>query len=187
MTNPYAGVGAARWDWPRWDDLRFPAQGINPLGSVAPASIDTATGCLSFAGNADNVIMGVAQMPHGWKVGSIVKPHVHLRFPTADAGKNTAWQFAYDVANVDGDFANAVGTLSIKPTVLVANPNNTAKHVYAALGDIAMTGLIQSAMMMWSVTRLAATSASDDDTNACLLLEFDIHYQIDRLGTTTET
>lgn len=181
--NPYQPVGTAEWDTPRWEDLRFPAQGINPAGTVAPASVDTDTGALSFAGNADNVIGGIAQMPHGWLIGSTVKPHIHLRFPTADAGKNTRWQFGYDVANPNGNFANAVGTFTTLAAVTVANPNSTVKHVMAQLGDLAMAGLSESAVLIWRVSRLAASDGLDDDTNACLLLEFDIHFQVIRAGT----
>lgn len=44
----------------RRDDLRFPASGFNPAGSSAPPTVDTTTGLLTFAGNADNIIGGVA-------------------------------------------------------------------------------------------------------------------------------
>ena len=32
----------------------------------------------------------------------------------------------------------------------------------------------------------AATDVLDDDTNACILAEFDIHYQVEKTGTATE-
>lgn len=169
-----------------WEDLRFPSQGINPAGSPSPAGVDTDTGALSFAGNQDNVVGGIAQMPHAWKVGSVVKPHIHLRFPTSDAGKNTRWQFGYDVASISGDFANAIGTYTALATVTVANPASTVKHVVAALGDLAMTGHKESAIILWRVSRLASSDAADDDTNACLLLEFDLHFQIEKAGTVPE-
>ena len=56
----------------RWDDLRFPAQGINPAGAASPPTVDDTTfpGTLLFATNATNVIAGVAQLPHAWKRGT---------------------------------------------------------------------------------------------------------------------
>lgn len=186
MGNPYYERGSGQLDWYRWEDLRFPAQGINPAGSPSPAGVDTDTGALSFAGNQDNVVGGIAQMPHGWRVGSTVKPHIHLRFPTSDAGKNTRWQFGYDMASAGGNFANAIGTYTSLAAITVANPASTTKHVAAALGGITMTGLKESAIILWRLTRLALSDAADDDTNACLLLEFDIHFQIEKTGTVSE-
>jgi hypothetical protein len=184
--HPYQPVGIAEWDTRRWDDLRFPSQGINPAGSPAPAGVDTDTGALSFAGNQDNVVGGIAQMPHSWWIGSTVKPHVHLRFPTSNAGKNTRWQFGYDVANVNENFANAIGTYTTLAAITVANPASTVKHVIAGLGDLSMAGKKESCIILWRLSRLAASDAADDDTNACLLLEFDIHFQIQKTGTIEE-
>jgi len=169
-----------------WDDLRFPAQGINPAGSAAPPTLSNVTGMLEFAGNADNVITGVAQLPHAWKKGSIIRPHIHLRFPTSNAGKNTRWKFEYDVASVNADFANAYGTLTTLSTITVANPANAKKHAIASFGDMATTGLKESACIMWKISRLAATDVADDDTSVCVLLEFDIHFQIEKTGTPLE-
>ena len=48
----------------RWEDLRFPSQGINPPGAASDPIRSQTTGLLEFSGSADNVICGVAQMPH---------------------------------------------------------------------------------------------------------------------------
>lgn len=183
--NPYQAQSDGRFDWPRWDDLRFPAQGINPAGAPAPAGVDSATGCLVFSGVLDNVIGGVAQMPHSWMRGSTVKPHIHLRFTTSNAGFNTRWKFAYDMANVDANFANASGTYTSLAAVTQANPGNVNKHVLLDLGDLTMAGAHESRVVLWQVWRLAASDAADDDVNDCLLLEFDIHFQIEKTGTVT--
>lgn len=174
------------YTYPSWEDLRFPASGFNPAGSTAPPAVDTATGLLSFAGNADNIIGGVAQMPHGWKGGTAIYPHIHLQFPTSNAGKNTRWLFEYDVANVNGVFTNAYGTLTAQTAITVANPASVKKHVIASFAAIDMTGFKGSTCVMWRITRLAASDGADDDTNACILLEFDIHYLADKLGSYTE-
>lgn len=185
-SNPYDARGDGRFDWRRWDDLRFPANGLNPAGSPAPAGVDTATGCLVFAGNQDNVVGGIAQMPHAWAVGTTIRPHIHLRFPTSNAGKNTRWQFFYDVAAVDGTFTNASGTYSSLTAVTIANPASVNKHAIVGLGDLTMTGFHESAVILWQVHRLAASDVLDDDTSDCLLMEFDIHYQIEKTGTVAE-
>jgi hypothetical protein len=169
----------------RWEDLRFPAQGINPPGAVTDPAVDAATGLLSFSGTLNNAIAGVAQMPHAWTPGSLVRPHLHLRFPTS-AAANTRWAFQYDIANVTGDFTNASGTYTTLATITVANPQNVNKHVVASFGDLAMTGFRESAVILWRIARLAATDGLDNDTNACLLIEFDIHYQVEKWGSVPE-
>jgi hypothetical protein len=169
----------------RWDDLRFPAGGFNPTGSTAPPNVSTSTGLLEFSGVADNIIGGVAQMPHAWAPGTLIRPHIHLRFPTS-AAANTRWRFDYDVASVNDNFVNASGTYTTLATITVANPQNVLKHVVAEFGDLPMTNQRESAVIIWKITRLAASDAADTDANVCELLEFDIHYQIAKFGTVSE-
>lgn len=168
-----------------WDDLRFPAQGINPPGAPADPGVDDDTGLLVFSGTQDNVIVGVAQMPHAWKSGTPVRPHIHLRFPTS-AVANTRWRFEYDIANRGEDFTNASGTYTTLSTITVANPQNVNRHASASFGDLSMSGFRASAIVLWKVSRLASSDAADTDTNACFLIEFDFHYRLYRVGTVGE-
>lgn len=168
-----------------WDDLRFPAQGINPPGATSDPARSTTTGLLEFSGTADNVICGVAQMPHAWKEGSAISPHLHLRFPTS-ASASTRWKLEYDIASVNGNFTNNSGTLTDGGTITIANPENAKKHVIADFADVAMTGHTFSAMILWKISRLASTDAADNDASAVELLEFDIHYEIDSMGSVDE-
>ena len=168
-----------------WDDLRFPAAGFNPAGSTAPPTVDTATGLLSFAGNADNIMGGVAQMPHAWKFGSPIYPHLHLLCATSNAGFNSRWKFEYNMANNNADFGSAYGAYTTLATITIANPANAARLVYAEddFGALSMTNMRDSAHILWRLTRLAASDAADNDTSAWILLELDFHYQLDKTGT----
>lgn len=168
-----------------WEDLRFPANGINPPGAATDPTRSTTTGLLQFSGTANNVIAGVAQMPHGWKAETIVRPHLHLRHPTANTNVSR-WKFEYDLADGDTDFTNAEGTYTTLGTISVTNPNNVNKQTIASFGDLAMTNMKESATIVWKITRLANTDALDNDTSAITLLEFDIHYQAEKNGTTNE-
>ena len=171
----------------RWDDLRFPADGINPPGAASDPTRSTTTGLLEFSGIADNVIAGVAQMPHAWAAGTPVHPHLHLRFTTSTAGAvNTRWLFEYDIANVNDDFVNASGTYTTLSTMTVPNPHNVNKHVIAAWPALDMAGKRESAVILWRISRLAASDPLDDDGAACEMLEFDIHHQINKWGTIVE-
>jgi hypothetical protein len=169
----------------RWTDLRFPASGLNPPGAASDPTRSTTTGLLEFSGTADNIIAGVAQMPHEWMRESTVSPHIHLRFPTS-AAANTRWQFEYDIANVNGNFTNLSGAYTTLPVITIANPQNVYKHVIDEWDDIPMIGYTESCAILWKITRLAASDGLDTDTNDCELLEFDIHYQSNKTGTVSE-
>jgi hypothetical protein len=164
-----------------YEDLRFPAQGINPPGALSDPARNSTTSLLEFSGTADNIIAGVAQMPHGWLEESPCAPHLHLRFPTS-AAANSRWRFEWDAAPILGNFTSAYGSYANTSTITVANPQNTAYHGLYSFGEMDMTGLGFSSVVMWRITRLAASDAADTDINAIVLLEFDIHYLNYRLG-----
>lgn len=171
--------------WDAWEDLRFPTSGLDPIGSASDATRDTNTGGLSFAGNADQVMGGIAQMPHRWHAGTAIRPHLHLRFPTS-AAKNSRWKFSYDIANPNADFVNNAGTFTDGGTITVANPENVKKHLLVSFAEIDMTGFHDSCVILWRVERLASSDAADNDTNAIVCLEFDIHYLANNHGTVSE-
>lgn len=166
-----------------WDDLRFPASGINPPGVISDPARNSATGLLDFSGTADNRIAGAAQLPHEWLQGSVISPHLHLLFPTSDAGKNSRWKLEYTLGNREGNFEAAYETYAHSETITVPNPANVLYHAEAPWSDIVMAGYRHSCMVLWRITRLANSDVLDDDTSAITLLEFDIHYQKDRMGS----
>lgn len=168
-----------------WDDLRFPANAINPPGAAADPTRNTSTGMLEFSGSADNVIAGIAQMPHAWKAGTTIYPHLHLRFPTANTN-TSRWRLDYDVASSSVDFTNNYGTYTSLTAVSQVNPNNAKAEGMLSLGTIGMAGFGESSVIMWKLTRLAASDDLDTDTSAVVLLEFDIHYEINKLGSDNE-
>lgn len=168
-----------------WDDIKFPTQGINPPGAAADPTRSTTTGLLEFSGSIDNVICGLAQMPHSWKRGSAVKPHLHLRFPTSVAA-NSRWKLEYDKADNSTNFANTYGTYTDGGTITVANPQNVMDEVLAGFSPILMDGLKESAVIAWRISRLASSDGLDTDTSTIVLLEFDIHFETEKIGTKTE-
>jgi len=57
-----------------YDDLRFPAQGINPPGAASDPDLESTTGLLLFGTVGTETIADVAQMPHTWKEGTNIIP-----------------------------------------------------------------------------------------------------------------
>lgn len=175
----------AEYDLPAWDDLRFPAQGINPPGAPSDPARNTATGLLDFSGTQDNVIAGIGQMPHTWLAGSEIRPHLHLRFPTP-ATANTRWKLEYDVADGERPFTHNSGTYTDGGTITAANPGDAKAQVLVSFLPIAMTGFKESSVVVWRITRLASSDAADNQTSIATLLEFDIHFRVGKFGTATE-
>lgn len=170
----------------RWEDLRFPAQAINPAGAAAPPSVDTVLtslpGTLIFSGSAENVISGVAQMPHGWKEGTDIHPHIHWSKIVADAeGLAVGWEFKYRTSE-KGALWSAWSEYSAH-TLELGDNTSAEKHNLSEFPAIVMTGLKVSCMVAWVIRRKGNTDAYNEATR---LLEFDIHYQIDTLGSTQE-
>jgi hypothetical protein len=168
-----------------WDDLRFPASGINPVGAIADPALDmTETGfpgTLLFSGTVDNMSAITAQMPHEWKAGTAIRPHIHWSKPVGSANVTT-WELYYRKIGNVGDVAGAwvgpiVGTLT-------ANGVNVAdKHSVTTFGSIDMTGGRESAMLSFRLYRRGSTDA---DNGTARLYEFDIHYQKNKQGTFLE-
>jgi len=185
-------AGGFRLSDTSWEDLRFPAQGINPPGAATDPARSTSNALLYFEGNVDETIAGVAQVPHAWKRGTALRPHIHLVFPTS-ASANTRWRIEWDVASPNGDFnmtiptsQSTATTYTNSETITVANPADVNKHVVASFASWTMTGITESACILWRITRLANSDAADNHNANVVLLEFDIHYEIDKFGTDDE-
>lgn len=167
-----------------WDDLRFPAQGINPAGGAQPPAVDTAdpfAGTLLFEASATNIITGVAQMPHTWKEGSAIEPHIHW-CPTSNGAGDVAWRFSYQVANRQATFP---GSLTSAGIVVDAADGTTNKHQFHDFPTIDMTGKTISAMIVWKLERVGG-DLSDTYAGNARFLELDFHYQKDSEGSRQE-
>lgn len=168
-----------------WTDLRFPAQAINPVGAVSDPTVDTVQtsfpGTLLFSGSQDNMIAGVAQMPHEWYVGSTLHPHIHWMKVTGSASAVT-WEFYYRILGGPGTTAGAwVGPVT--GTLAQGDQTVTDQQLVTTFGNINLAGYAESCMLAWRIYR---RGSSDADSNQVRLLEFDIHYQVEKTGTLGE-
>jgi hypothetical protein len=173
-----------------WEDLRFPAQGINPPGAESDPDVSTATGLLLFDKAKTETIAGVAQMPHAWKSGSDVKPHIHwmalAATAPADGANAVVWTFQYAVVNVDGawdqtNYASNSVTATVAPFVSTAPVHQITE--FAAI-DMS-TGFQDSCVILWKLSRMGGDGA-DTYNNDAVLLELDFHYKSNTLGSLNE-
>jgi hypothetical protein len=166
-----------------WDDLRFPAQGINPPGAATDPALENTTGCWLFNQTGAHTLAGIAQMPHMWKEGSTLSPHAHVTATSSGAG-NTVWQLEYQIKDIGETFDFTAGWTAATP-VTVATSGVDGKHAVIEFADIPMTGKHISCLIHWKLSRLGS-DAADTYGDQVRLLEFDIHYQIDSMGSAQE-
>ena len=167
-----------------WDDLRFPAQGINPPGAASDPNIETATGLPVFSASQTNILAGVAQMPHSWVEGSVIVPHVHWQKASAGAG-NVLWRFEYDNIVNPGEvslltYANVLDAL----TPVAGTPDDGAerRNLISSFGEVETPGARISCCILWKLSRIGG-DVTDNFAGLARLVEFDIHYQLDSQGS----
>lgn len=169
-----------------WEDLRFPAQGINPPGAASDPSRNTTDGLLEFSDSADNIVAGAAQMPHGWISESTISPHIHVASadatdPTSPNDK-TRWTFDYKICDVGSAVPASYTTLTADDT-MDAHVGSEPVHQLISLGTIAMTGFQDSCCILWKLTRKGSDGTNDTYPDVIRLIEFDIHYRVGTLGS----
>lgn len=165
-----------------WEDLRFPAHGVSVGALTEPPGVQGSTGMLLFDGVDTNETIGIlAQMPHAWKEGSVIRPHIHWR-KTSDAAGDVHWTLRYkwfDVNETEGAWSSLiVGTP-------VQTVDATQKQIITNFGDISGTGKTVSSLFLCQVGRLPG-EATDTYGADALLYEFDIHILIDAAGSMQE-
>ena len=120
------------------------------------------------------------QFPHGYKLGSDVYPHVHWTPTDAGAG-SVVWQLEYSWADIDEVFP-AVTPIEIADAAAgVAWTHQLAS--FAAVTGSGATGV--SSMLVCRLFRDPA-HASDTYGSDAALLEFDVHFEIDTVGSRIE-
>jgi len=164
-----------------WTDLRFPATSINPAGQTNPATletdVDTFPGTLLFSNTTDNIICGVAQLPHEmfFGDGAVIKPHIHWSKTTSATGV-VIWEFTYRWIGNVGDAAEAWSTAD-NGTLAVDHGDTADTHALTAFTSISLSGRRASAMLAFRLYRRSGTDANDTYGANARLLELDFHYQ----------
>lgn len=168
-----------------WDDLRFPASAVNPPGLVADPDFDAVNGGWLFAAAGTEVLFLMAQLPHAWREGTTLRPHVHWQKTTSAAG-DVYWRLEYKWAPRAAVMDAAFTAMNATSPVSGTPDNDTAnEHLITAFGDLAATGKAISDMLVMKLSRIGG-DAADDYGDDCRLLEFDIHYVISSPGSVQE-
>lgn len=169
----------------RWDDLRVAAASLNPTGQAAPPTLNQNNGLLEFAAAATNVIAFQVQMPHAWREGTAVRPHVHWRKKTQGAG-NVLWRLNYEFANVGAVYTDTLAEVDSTSTVADTPDDGAAlRHLITAFGSASMTGKTVSAVGFFVLSRIGG-DVLDTYAGVAQVLSIDLHYQLDSMGSMQE-
>jgi len=168
----------------RWDDLKVNVSRLTSHGAKPPGMndvIDAGAGpglfLYWFDKSNEEELFFTVQMPHGWKEGSTIKPHVH--WIANNGSGNVEWALEYVWANVNDVFSTTTTTLS-SDTPISAYADY--KHMLTSLGDMDGTGKTLSSIILCRIFR-KADSANDTFDRDAGLLQIDFHYQIDADGS----
>ena len=160
-----------------WDDLRFPAS----PGRINPATLrpdfDYTKSCFAFDGGGTESIYMVGQLPHGYKPGTALYPHLHWA-PTTNSTGFVHWEMRYKWYN-DGETIGAF-TSSLLSATSPAVPEQLTRSSWAI---ISKSDAAISSMVMFILSRIGGADTIDTDVN---LYEFDLHFQIDTIGSQRE-
>ena len=133
---------------------------------------------MGFDKTTDEDVHFIAQMPHAWKEGSEIRPHIHWTSKTGNSG-NVVWVLEYTKAAVNGSFP---ATTSESKTL--ANPSQY-EHKVQRFSAIDMTGCKLSTILICRLSRDANNELDTLDEDA-YLLEIDFHFQRDAFGSEEE-
>lgn len=169
-----------------WDDLRAPATSINAPGGASDPDWDSSLPGWLFDGVATTETLEfVLQLPHGWKEGTILYPHVHWTKTTSASG-NVKWLLDYKWAPVGEVIDTSWTSISAYTAASISTDNNTAnQHLITSISSIDGAGKQISDMLILKLTR-DPTETEDTYAADARMLEFDIHYEIDTPGSYKE-
>lgn len=171
-----------------WDDLRMPATALktgqinDPDFAQVRDNGSGSTGVFAwrFDDSQEEELFFAVQLPHKYKLGSNLKPHIHWMPLSTDTG-DVVWGIEYTLA----EYGSAFGVTSLV-TVTDAGDGTAYKHQIASLADIDGSDIdVMSTMLLCRIYR-DADNAADTYSGDAALLEFDIHYEIDQAGSSQE-
>jgi hypothetical protein len=167
-----------------WDDLMFQITTL-ATGGTPPDPIvfgpSGAVRCYAFDGASTlEAVEGAIQLPHRWKVGTAIYPHVHYAPTTANTG-TILWQLDYYWLGFNAAASGAPTTIQASTTPAQGSPMGTAwKHMINAFPAITPGVQNISSIIMFRLFRDPTADTYPDDV---ALMGFDVHFEIDSFGS----
>ena len=169
----------------QYEDLRVPLQAAKVAGANQP-TFEQIPGTLQYAWNFDvnDMIYFMAQLPHAYKEGTDIYPHVHWSPESdSDPATNVLFHLAYTWVNINDEITG----YSTRSSTVSTGVNQGLVHKLTSIGSnpaIDGTGKKISSML---ICRLQRKGAASEYPGGVFIYEFDFHYQIDTRGSRQET
>jgi len=173
-----------------WDDVKVTPGAFQFSGSGDPTLINWQPGGAGatfkiYAFSKNDNVFAVVQMPHKYKEGTDLEFHIHWtphNRGIAESGNAVGWKVDYSISNINGTFpASSTADLSDLTT------GTDDKHEITSSVVVSGTGLTISHVIMLRIYR---SDTGADDTwsgvtaaQSPALLEMDIHFEIDTMGS----
>ena len=139
-----------------------------------------------FSATDEQEIYFCVQIPHCYKLGSAIYPHVHWTTATGTpSGTNVVWGLEYSVVAIGGSFPLTNIIYSNTVISAIGTPAGTGQHLINSFPSISGTGIGISTIMVCRLFR-AVTDTNDTFANEVGFLGFDIHYESDTQGSRSE-
>lgn len=159
-----------------WDDMRVPLFLGKPGGTTPSWEVVTDNiYAWHFEDGEDFNIS--AQLPHSWREGTIIKPHIHWAATTGVTGN---FDIDFEYAWFEYNKAITTGTLS----TTITTPGSADLPQITSLGSISGEGKEISAVLLCYFSRVAATTGNYADK--IYITDIDFHIQKDSPGSTGE-
>ena len=165
-----------------WDDLMVFPNSVKIKGSTnIPTDVVFASNLYLLGFNEGDQVYFTVQIPHSYKIGSTLEPHVHWTTISGNPSSgDVGWGLEYSASTIAGTFPSSTsentGTTIVQPS---SGTSAAYQHTITSLGTIDGSGLGISSVL---VCRLYRTTDGSYGSPA-LLLGMDFHFEKDTEGS----
>jgi hypothetical protein len=168
-----------------WDDLRTPVNAVKLGGVNPPVDILYNGGMLlSFEDkilSQEQIVYFTIQLPHNWKEGTSLEPHIHWTAEDGTAG-NIVWLLTYAWVNIEDIMPVYSEVIAVGST-----GEGYGKHIVTNFGLINGIDKKVSSMLVCSVKRNSSNILDTYNGKSAYFMEIDFHYQIGSIGSVSLT
>lgn len=173
-----------------WDDLRVGLDKGSSSASMAYIYGSSGPQIYFFKNTGLDAMSFTVQLPHSWKAGSTIYPHLHWlpKNNDANASHQVIWNFDYTWVNYNTttpEVFPAITTISI-PT---SGPFIANTHLITPLtiGNVGLdaTGKTVSSLLICRIWR-NSSAIGDNYSSDCGAISLDFHYEMDTFGSRSE-
>jgi len=174
-----------------WDDYVTPLGPNNWNGASNNPTLtklgddgDSSQGVYAYVWSDDDEALITIQMPHTWKEGTDIYPHIHFMC-TSDVSPAEYFgiEFEYWWADINEDFP-ANTTLELIDISTAENSNKMHQIANVTASAITGSGHTLSSVLNCRIKRVAVTTSGlDNYADGVAILDFDVHHEIDTMGS----